>query len=74
MYKLERYNQDYYFVNKKELFLQIDNLMKNKIRYNSVEKVIKLYFTENFEFSSKSGSFLIKEEELDYRDEAGWKV
>ncbi len=73
MYKLERYNQDYYFLNKKDLFLQIDNLI-NKMRYNSVINVIKLYFTEDFKFSSKSGSFLIKDEELDYRDETGWKV
>lgn len=76
MYKLERYNQEYYyFSDKKDLFNQIDNLIKNqKIRYRTVLYTLNLYFTEEFKFFSGKGNFLIKEEKLDTRDEAGWIV
>ncbi len=74
MYKLERYDQKYYFVSdKEELFNQFDNLIKN-FKYRTVLYNLNYYFTVEFKFSSESGNFLIKEEKLDTRDNEGWII
>lgn len=74
MYKLERYDQQYYFVSdKEELFKQFDNLMEN-VKYRTVLYNLNYYFTVEFKFSSESGNFLIKEEKLDTRHNEGWII